>query len=165
MKTFNESGMIFGPFDEQKVFQIEASKMFNRCNGIKPVEFIYHKSKYVLMFIEAKSSSAMDREGNEINHEKFVQEILQKFEDSFNLYMAGILKRKSGHEELSPELKNADYEKMNFKFVLVIKGHEKTWLPPLKAEFDKRMKRFRAVWNSEVIVMNDNMARECRLIS
>lgn len=64
-----------------------------------------------------------------------------------------------------PEFKNADYEKMNFKFVLVIKGHEKTWLPPLKAEFDKRMKRFRAVWNSEVIVMNDNMARECRLIS
>lgn len=165
MKTFEESGMTFGPFPDEKVFGIEKSRMFNRCNNIKPVEFIYHKSRYMLMFIEAKSSSAIDREGNEDNYKAFIEEILQKFEDSFNLYMAGILERKSGHEDISLELKNADYQKMNFRFVLVIKGHEESWLPPLKLEFEKRMKRFRAIWNSEVVVLNDSMAREYRLIS
>ena len=48
---------------------------------------------------------------------------------------------------------------------MIIKGHEETWLPPLKQEFEEQMKHFRAVWNSEVMVLNDHMAREYHLIS
>lgn len=57
MQPFVESGMTFGPFDDEKIFYIEKSKMLKHCQGIRPVEFVYHKKKYVLMFIEAKSSS------------------------------------------------------------------------------------------------------------
>lgn len=156
--------MVLGPFDDTRVFNIEKSKMFNRCNGIKPVEFVYLKKKYMLIFVEAKSSSAIKRAGNEKNYEKFIQEILQKFEDSFQLYMAGLFKRKPGYEEIGVELLRADYTKMNFRFMLIINGHEDTWLPPLQQELSERMKRFRSIWSSEVIVMNDKMAREYNMI-
>ena len=77
--------MVFGPFEDTKVFNIEKSKMFNRCNNIKPVEFIYLKKRYMLIFVEAKSSSPINREGNEVKYEEFIQEILQKF--LFNAYL------------------------------------------------------------------------------
>ena len=165
MKIFHESGMTFGPFEDEKVFEIESSKMLKSCNGIKPVEFVYHKKQYLMLFVEAKSSGPFNHEGNETKYEEFLQDVTQKFEDSFNLFMAGKLERKSGHEEISRKMKTADYKKMNFKFVLIIRGHEKTWLAPLQMDFEKKMKRFKTIWNSDVIVMNDTIARENQLIS
>lgn len=164
MKTFMESGMTFGPFQESQVFGIEQSRMLSRCQGIKSVEFIYHKKKYVLMFIEAKSSSPIKRSGNMENYERFLEEITQKFVDSFELYVAGLLKRKSGYDEISTELMNADYEKMKFVFALVIHGHEEMWLPPLAEDLKRKMKRFQEIWKNELIVMNEKMAKEENLV-
>lgn len=164
MKTFTESGMTFGPFPESQVFCIEKSRMLNHCQGIKSVEFIYHKRKYVLMFIEAKSSSPIRRSGNMENYERFLEEITQKFVDSFQLYMAGLLKRKSGYDEINAQLMDADYEKMKFVFALVIHGHEEGWLPPLAEDLKRKMKRFQEIWKNELVVMNEKMAKEEKLI-
>lgn len=165
MDAFIESGMTFGPFNDSQIFYIEKSKMLKRCNGIKSVEFIYHKKKTVLMFVEAKSSSPIKRSGNMDEYEAFLDEIIQKFTDSFHLYMAGLLKRKSGHEEISEELMKADYEKMRFVFVLIINGHEETWLAPLIEDLKRMMKHFCKIWNSELVVMNDTIAREAKLVT
>ena len=164
MDTFVESGMTFGPFDDTKIFHIEKSKMLKNCEGIKTVEFIYHKRKYVLQFVEAKSSSPVKRPGNEQEYNTYLDEIVQKFEDSFQLYMAGILKRKSGYDQISKELFDADYQKMNFVFVLVINGHEKEWLPPLVLDIEHKMRRFQTIWNCSVVVLNDELAKEQHLI-
>lgn len=165
MNAFVESGMTFGPFDDESIFRIEKSKMLSHCNNIKPVEFVHLKKKNRLVFVEAKKSSPINRENNEDNYEKFIREITQKFVDSFQLYMAGLLKRKSGYEEISEKMMQADYQKMNFVFLLIIKGHEATWLPPLQKDLENRMRGFRSVWNSQLIVMNDEIAREENVIS
>ena len=162
--TFSESGMTFGPFENEKFFHLEKSKLFRHCNGLKTVEFIYHRKKYILWFVEAKSSSPMDYSGNEENYERSMKEIIQKFEDSLYLFLAGLMERKAGHEEISEGLKKADYAKMNFIFLLILNGYQDVWLPPLKQDLEQKMKSFRTIWNSEVIVMNDTMAREERLI-
>lgn len=165
MEAFVESGMTFGPFDDSQIFRIEKFRMLEHCSGVKSVEFIYRKKKYVLMFIEAKSSSPIRRSGNMANYERFLDEIAHKFTDSFHLYMAGLWKRKVGYEEIGDELMNADYEKMKFVFVLIINGHEETWLPPLIEDLRRKTRCFHEIWNSELVVMNDKIAREAHLIT
>ncbi|MBZ9634583.1 hypothetical protein [Clostridium sp. FP1] len=58
MVEINESNMIFGDFEQDKIFEIEKSKLHSKIgNGIKVVEFILLKNMNQLNFIEAKSSS------------------------------------------------------------------------------------------------------------
>ena len=46
MVEINESNMIFGDFEDDKIFQIEKSILHNKIgNGIKVVEFILEKCK------------------------------------------------------------------------------------------------------------------------
>lgn len=165
MEAFVESGMTFGPFRDWEVFLIEKSKLLQRCNSAKTVEFIYRKSNTMLYFVEAKSSSAVLRPGNEENYEEFLSEIVCKFEDSFGLLVAALAGRRDDHGQISDAIKDMEYEKVNFKFFLIIKGHEKTWLSPLQLELEKRLKHFLSIWNSKVIVLNDEFALEQGLIS
>jgi hypothetical protein len=157
MKAFVESEMTFGPYSDDDFFYIEKSHMLKKCQGVKTVEFIFHPKKSLLYFVEAKSSSPKDAE-------LFAKEIAQKFIDSFQLFMAGLLKRKIGDEEIGKNIKNLDYQKTNFRFFLIIQGHDELWLPPLKTEIEKNMRAFKTIWNSEVIVMNDDIARSHGMI-
>lgn len=95
MEAFVESGMTFGPFDDSQIFRIEKSRMLEHCSGVKSVEFIYRKKKYVL----------------------------------------------------------------------IINGHEETWLPPLIEDLRRKTRCFHEIWNSELVVMNDKIARETHLIT
>ena len=115
--------------------------------------------------MEAKSSSPVNRAGNETNYQRFLTEITEKFSDSFELFMAGLLERRNGHEQIPEVLKKADYKNMRFRFILIIKGHEDAWLPPLKEELDRKMKSLHKIWDSQVIVLNDKLAREKHLIT
>ena len=65
MVRISESGMVFGEYAEENVFQIEKSKLHDKIgNGIKVVEFILINEPNKLNFIEAKSSSPQPREDN-----------------------------------------------------------------------------------------------------
>lgn len=42
MVQINESNMVFGDFEEDRIFKIEKSKLHNKIgNGIKVVEFVF----------------------------------------------------------------------------------------------------------------------------
>lgn len=165
MNPFIESGMTFGPFPDDDIFRIEESKLLKQCTGSKTVEFIWKKRDTLMMFVEAKSSSPINRAGNEDNYRRFIDEIKHKFVDSFNFLMAGLYERRSGHEEIPVGIKTVDYKKVHFRFVLIIKGHKSTWLSPLKRELETVLKEHRNIWNSEVIVLNDITAREEKFIT
>lgn len=53
---------------------------------------------------------------------------------------------------------------MKFYFVLIINGHEAPWLLPLQDEFNRKMGYLKKIWDGEVLVMNEESAREYRLI-
>jgi hypothetical protein len=55
MVQINESNMIFGDFEADKIFKIEKSKLHEKIgNGIKVVEFLLLRNENELNFIEAK---------------------------------------------------------------------------------------------------------------
>lgn len=167
MIQITESNMIFGDFEEDKVFQIEDSKLHkNVGNGIKVVEFILLSKENELSFIEAKSSSPRPTENNIIRFNEFISEISEKFIHSFNLYYSSILGRCTDYEreEINDRFKNLDNSKIKFKFILVIKGHKVEWLMPLSDALKKNLAYHNTIWNSQVVVLNDEMAKDYRLI-
>jgi hypothetical protein len=158
MEAFIESGMTFGPYLDADFFYIEKSQKVKKCQGTKTVEFIFRPKKNLLYFVEAKSSAPKDPE-------IFAREIAQKFTDSFQFLVSGILERGSWHSEIGENIKQLPYQKVEFRFFLIIQGHKDTWLPPLKMEIENNMRSYQAIWNSKVVVMNDSIAKENRLIS
>lgn len=165
MDSFVESEMTFGPFDDADIFRIEKSYLLSRCRNTKTVEFIWKQKKKRLIFVEAKSSSPVVRGRNREHYEAFITEITSKFVDSFNLLMAGLMRRRAGWEEIPSGMADANYSDMEFKFILIVKNHEETWLEPLRMELEKAMRGHRKVWNSTIIVMNEKIAREKHIVT
>ena len=167
MIQITESNMNFGDFEEDKVFQIENSKLYkNVGNGIKVVEFILLSKENELSFIEAKSSSPRPTENSSIRFTEFINEISEKFIHSFNLYYSAILRRVTDDEgaEINSRFKKLDNGEIKFKFILVIKGHKVEWLMPLSDALKKNLAYHNTIWKSQVVVLNDEQAKEYRLI-
>src|SRR3712207_8075410 len=141
MVQIKESNMIFGDFQEDRIFKIEKSKLHNKIgDGIKVVEFLFLKDEYELDFIEAKSSSPRPTKDNIIRFNEFIEEISDKFIHSFNLYYSAILKRNENYEEINNNFLKLDSSKIKLKFILVIKGHEIEWLLPI-SDADRKSTR------------------------
>ncbi|MEG4984973.1 hypothetical protein QUB08_04205 [Microcoleus sp. BR0-C5] len=61
-----------------------------------------------------------------------------------------------------------DLEKVDFRLILVINGHQEAWLAPLQDALKKALHPTIETWNlsaTSVVVLNDTMAREQKLIS
>lgn len=165
MIQINESNMIFGDFEEDKVFQIESSKLHkNVGNGIKVVEFILLSKKDELSFIEAKSSSPKPVKDNIIRFNEFINEISDKFIHSFNLYYSAVLRRCKECHELNSRFVDLDNSQIKFKFILVIKVHRIEWLMPLSDALKEKLAYHNTIWKSQVVVLNDEQAKEYKLI-
>ena len=99
-----ESGLRFGEYYEDQVFQIETSPQYTkslRDNGIKSCEFILRKGKK-LYFFEAKSSCPRqimkdipDKDEKKKQYDEFIEEIVLKMRHSLALYGNILLKQYS----------------------------------------------------------------------
>lgn len=157
--------MVFGNFEDDKIFQIEKSILHDKIgNGIKVVEFILLKNINELNFIEAKSSSPRPTKDNVIRFDEFIGETSDKFIHSFNLYYSAILKRNENYQEIHSNFFELDNSKIKFKFILVIKRHEIEWLMPISDALKKSLSYHNTIWNSEIVVMNENIANKYDLV-
>ena len=160
MITIKESGMTFGPFPEEQVYQIEKADAYTTLGeSVKAVEFVFRQSKEKIFFIEAKSSSPMP-EGEKFN--TYIGDISDKFLHSFNLWLTLNLGRRK--DEISETILEVPTDTQVFRFILVINGHEETWLPPVRAAIERKMMAEIKIWRHEVIVINDQQARARGLI-
>ncbi|SFB08031.1 hypothetical protein [Clostridium frigidicarnis] len=165
MVQVNESNMTFGDFQDDKIFQVEKSKLHNKIgNGIKVVEFILLNDKNQLSFIEAKSSSPRPVKENTIRFNEYIDEIYEKFIHSFNLYYSAVLNRNNDYGEIHDNFFQLDNSKVKFRFILVIKGHRIEWLMPLSDALKEKLSYHNTIWKSDVIVMNDKIAAEYNLV-
>ncbi len=169
-RTIDESGMRFGPFDDDAFFSIEASSIRAALGpGIKAPEFVWlkHESPAALWFVEAKSSSPQP---NHIpDFDKFLDEIAQKFIHGLTLFVAACLDRHADPTvELSPRLRAVNLGGAKIRLILVINGHDKAWLPPLQDALRKVLEVDRRVWgldSSAVVVLNHVMAATRGLVA
>ncbi len=158
-----ESNMIF-EFEEKHIFQIENSNLHSSLgDGIKTVEFVVSVKPDEILFVEAKSSSPQPKAENKERFDEFIDEISDKFIHSFNMYLTSVLKRNLV-DKIPDKLLNIELETAKLKFILIIKGHKIEWLQPLKDAFDRIMIDYNKIWKSSVIIMNDEIAKEFKLI-
>ena len=161
MIRIDESGMSFGPFHASNVFWVEKSELYQKVRNreVKTVEFILAEDNK-LQFLEAKSSSPRPVADNKIKFDDFIDEIALKFLHSINLHYSGILGRHEEINDIPDKIKLMDNSQVSIKCILVIKGHEMAWLPPIQVALNRKMISISSIWNFEIAVINDSMAEK-----
>ena len=159
MVVVTHSEMQFGDFDSDSYYDIEQCNIYIKAlgYGLKTVEFVLLKD--ALCFVEAKPSVPAD-------FKQFISDVVQKFKDSFLLFLALYLKRHEG-EVLPENLANVAISKVPMTIVLVLKRTTKQDLIPVKDALAKAFKGVLLSWNlspNAVKVLNEESAQKYHLI-
>lgn len=171
MKIITESEMDFGKFNEADLFHIENSRIYkNLGSGIKTVEFILKYNTNSILFLEAKKScpnanNRYDSKEKARKFEEYYSSITEKFISSLQIYLASILDRYQNRTEIGDNLNVENMKNIRLKFVLVIKNADDImWLAGPRAELKNRLIQMRKIWNIDIIVLNEQLAKDHHLI-
>jgi hypothetical protein len=166
-----ESGMAFGPYAEGRCFYIEKSATYGGIQqGIQMAEFLLihaeNEQSSIVWVVEAKSSAP--RPNNFLDFEPYIDDIREKLTNALTLGIAMcLLRHKLAGTELPEPFQKLDISTTNFRLVLVINGHQKSWLEPLQNALYKALRPIVKMWAlppTAVAVINDSIAREKGLI-
>lgn len=172
MKPIVESDMVFGEYKEDSLFCIENSELQKSCGeNVKTVEFAILIDKRNLCFVEAKSTfpNPANRSADQkmkMKFEEYFQDITEKFEDSFQMVLSGILQHTDKLNGMGTEIKNIkNLSGIKINFILVVKKAEDVaWLAAPKAELEARLIKMRKIWNVDIKVLNEALAKKLGLI-
>ena len=172
MIAISESEMNFGDFDEANIFHIEKSRIYKELGtGIKTVEFILKYKKDTILFLEAKKTCPNESNKNEstdktAKFEEYYTALTEKFVSSLHLYIAAMVGRFQDISEVGSELMPANgLQDMELKFCLVIKNAKIEWLAGPMAELNARLFKIRKIWRVQIVVLNEELAKERKLIA
>jgi len=174
-KIITESGVDFGPIQEENLFHIEKSQIYHSLgDGLKTVEFVFLRNdgKHIIL-LEAKKTCPNEKNRNEseekrLKYEEYFAEIVQKVEDSINVFITAILGRHLPKDNLGSNFyKKLHMESAKMRFFLVITASnvQEDWLPGPKAELERRLLSLRKIWKLDIVVMNREIARKKGLIA
>ena len=162
--TITESGVTFGEFEHDNVFQIEKILTdLHYGDGINKVEFILkHKSNNPsVLLVEAKSSIPRESDG-------FFEEIKLKMIHSLSIWFSTICGRHTSlKSSLVRNLKNTEDLALPIKLILVIPKLPDQLLEQISQKFKKSMEVERKIWNidyAHILVLNESRARKYKLI-
>lgn len=166
MITIQESGLSFGPFMPDTIFRVEHSPCVARLSGIKACEFAWWSANdNKLIFIEAKSS-VPNPQRNWQDYEQYFSDMLEKFDNSLQLLLAGNWAR---HTDLAAELNRLmpvlDWQQAEIIFYLVIPGAPRQFLSALTDKLAKTLERQLKIWRARAFVINEQMARDKGLLT
>lgn len=168
-----ESGMQFGEFDDTDLFHIENSKIYKELGcGVKTVEFILKYNENSILFLEAKEScpntaNRFESSQKTQKFEEYYSSITEKFIDSLQIYLAVLLGKYNDTSDLGEKLKNiTNMRDIQLKFILVVKNaSDVSWLAGPLAELKARMLKMRKIWNVEIAVLNEELAKKYGLVN
>lgn len=125
----------------------------------------------VIWLVEAKSSAPNPSSPLVNAKEKLAEyfaDIRDKMENALGLTIAACLERhQTSTSELPKNWKSVDLRELGFRFILVVKGHHKEWLPPLGAELNKFLRTCSRLWvlgGDPAIVLNEELAQKYGLL-
>ena len=120
-----------------------------------------------LWIIEAKQSSPQP--GNLAKFTDFIGEICEKLSNALALGVASILKRHvSAAAELPDKFKTLDLSSVRIRLILVVNGHQRSWLPPLQDALRNGLRAIVKTWALDpngVVVINHEGAKQFKLTS
>lgn len=170
MVVIQESGMLFGEYAEESVYQIEKDPLYQRLNrhGIRCCEFLLKRGSR-LYFVEAKTTCPGQRETQnpeekteeerEEDYPRYIHDIVTKMRHSLSLYASALLARQENSAIPAP-LRSPDLSGKDIRLVLVVKNAEEAWLIPLQDKLRKELKQELRIWNvNDIFVINEDRAR------
>lgn len=167
MHVIEESGILFGKFEQDRLLVIENSSIQKKAGkGIKTVEFLYLTENNNLLFLEAKKScpNVANRDETiekQIKYEEYFSDIADKFIDSLNMFAATALGRNNECNDVGAVWwSKRTYENVEIKLILVVANAEEEWLQGPKIELERRLLRVRKIWNADILVLNKQMAQK-----
>lgn len=174
MMQIEESGMSF-IVDERHCYHVEASESYKDLStrGVEICEYIELKEgdDKSIVFVEAKMSSPNPQsklEGATEKFEDYIKSICNKFINAANLLNAGVFcRRPDVRGEIPASFTQEKLQKSEYKCILVIKNHEKSWLIPVQDALNREFSRnpFWNIWsNVKVKVINESIARSKNII-
>lgn len=164
-----ESGVIFGDFLSETVFQIEKSVHYQQLgDGFKVVEFIYSPlQKNEIQLIEAKSTIPNPKSSPE-KYEEFWQDIVEKFENALSYQcLANLGRPMQRQQELSTKFTQLIWSHLTIRCVLVIPQMPQKFLPSTTEMFRKKLSKLKKMWciqDLDIIVANQEQAKKLNLI-
>lgn len=169
--TIRESGLEFGPFDDDKCFQVERSALCAGLgDGVKMVEFMVvrpGKAGVVnLLCVEAKTSAP--QQVTQPAFDEYFHAIRDKMLNALLLFLGARLGR-HGHaaDELPAALRMLDPATVGLKFVLVVSNAQESWLQALQDKMTDVMRPIVKTFNTgptSVAVLDAARAKRQRLI-
>lgn len=172
METFAESGMTFGPYPEGHCFRVEASDTYRAIQDkVQMAEFLLLRPRLeeppLIWIVEAKQSSP--RPATQPNFDSFIGEIRDKLVNALAVGVASILKRHpAAVAELPALFGTLNLATTGFRLVLIINGHQKSWLPPLQDALRSALHATVQSWAlgpNAVVVIGHEDAKRFGLIS
>jgi len=168
--TIQESQMSFGPYDQDHVFRPEESATYARIkNGLKIGDLVLlqeNNDVVKLLLIEAKSSTPRPLPAERF--EAFICEIREKLTNTLAMILAALMNRPgSAHDEVPVAFTQLAIATLDILLVLVIRGHPKAWLPPLRDALANALQPTVKIWGiapPAVFVLNDDLARDHHLL-
>ena len=166
-----ESGMTFGPYPEGQCFHVEKSGAYAAIqHGVPMAEFlllrIENERPPVIFVVEAKSSTPQPK--TQPDFEDFINDVREKLVNAFSLGWAACLKRhREADTELPDPFKTLDLSQAQVRFVLVIKGHHESRLPPIQDAMAIALRSTVRTWSfnpNSAVAINDVLAEKHGLI-
>ena len=152
-------------------FIIEDSHIYKRLGeGIKTVEFILKYGENKIIFLEAKTScpnaeNRYESDEKSVKFEEYYSDITEKFIHSLQIYLATILDRFEDTNEVGTKLlEKKSMDNIQLKFILVVKEADIVWLAGSMAELKARLLQYRKIWGIDIVVLNEELARQYKLI-
>jgi hypothetical protein len=172
MESFVESEMTFGPYADGYCFRVESSNTYVAIHDkVQMAEFLLLRTQAdsapFIWIVEAKGSSP--RPETQPSFNEFIGEIRDKLANALALGVASILKRHPAADAELPELfKALDLAVTGFRLVLIVNGHQKSWLQPLQDALRSALHATAKTWAlgpNAVVVINHEDAKRFGLIS
>lgn len=170
MITITESGMTFGPFEDNHCFEVEKCLTYKRIeSSVKVAEFVWLRNDLTpskLWIVEAKSSTP--RPQPQERFDKFINEIRDKLLNALSMVLSACLNRpRSAYNDLPEPFRQLALSTLDARLILVIHNHKREWLAHVKDALSKALHATVETWGlttPAVIVLNDDLARQHKLI-
>jgi hypothetical protein len=169
MIRFTESDMAFA-FEEDKTCNLERSLRYQALkqyavSSVECVTLYQFRGEEHIVFIEAKKSAPNPNHVE--NHERlgeYMNGLKEKYEHSIHLCYSALHGIDQERLEIGGRLLNALNCPRKIMFLLIVKRLEDKWCQEIQAVLQKELKHLRHIWQANVLVINEALAKKYHIV-
>lgn len=169
MIRFTESEMEF-ELQEDRSCNLERSLLYQSLNrhAVSAVECVvvydFHGKERITLIEARKSAPNPCRSGNMENLDKYIGNLRRKYEHSIQICYAALHGRVQNGLPMGNKLVQALKCPQKILFLLIVKTLKDEWCKDIQDALQKELQHLRHIWQANVVVINETLAKRYRLI-